>query len=261
MRKVQSWILIGVIALFVVGFRAGKMKNIAKIETTSEATSLAAYAGILGPVSGALTGTVTYAGVAPAVQKLQVTKDVQVCGKEPHYDESLIVANNKGIKNVVVLIISPPKGKDLKSLGMNFELHQTGCVFLPHVQIVPVGVPLKIFNNDGILHNFHTYSQKNPPINVAQPKFKKVIEKTFTAAEVVSVKCDVHGWMSGYIVVVDHSYYAITDANGQFRITEVPAGNYQVEFWHEKLGKIRKEIKVTAGAEIKLDLVYPAAGK
>jgi plastocyanin len=239
MYRVHSWVLVGTITLFAVGFCAG--------ETVAE--------------SGTLAGTVTYSGTVPAAKELQISKDQEICGKEPHYDESLIVAASKGIKNVVVSIANISKGGDLKSLGTDFSLRQTGCVFSPHVQLVPVGVPLKVFNNDGILHNIHTYSERNPSFNVAQPKFLKKIERTFNAAERVSMKCDVHGWMNAFIVVVDHPYHAVTDANGQYTITGVPAGSYQVEFWHEKLGKNLQEAKVAAGAETRLNFVFPAAKK
>lgn len=239
MYRARSWILVGMITLFAVGFCAG--------EAVSE--------------SGALTGTVTYSGTVPAAKELQVSKDKEVCGKEPHYDESLIVAANKGLKNVVVSITNISKGGDLKSLGTDFPLHQTGCVFSPHVQLVPVGVPIKIFNNDGILHNIHTYSKQNPSFNVAQPKFLKKIERTFNAAERVSMKCDVHGWMNAFVMVVDHPYHAVTDANGRYTITGVPAGSYQVEFWHENLGKHVQEAKIVTGAENRLDLVFPTAKK
>jgi len=235
MRRVYSW---GLIGLFAIGFWTG--------ETAAE--------------GGTIIGTVTYLGEAPAAVKLKISKDQAVCGKEPHYDQRLIVSSDQGIQNVVVSVANI-SGGDLKSLGTDFSLNQKGCIFSPRIQLLPAGVPIKVYNNDGILHNIHTHSEKNPAINVAQPKFRKKIEKSFKSAERITVKCDVHGWMDAFIVVVDHPYHAITGGTGQYVIQGVPAGKYQIEFWHEKLGKQVKEVEVAAGAETTLDLVYQAAKK
>jgi plastocyanin len=189
---------------------------------------------------------------------LEVTKDVAVCGKEGHVDESLVVGANKGIQNVVVSIKGVKAGKALEALGASFVLDQKVCVYRPHVLVVPINKPVKILNSDGILHNIHTYGKKNPPKNIAQPKFKKELTETFAQPEAIPVKCDVHGWMSAWIVAVDHPYYAVTDANGKFTIAEVPAGTYTVEFWQEKLGTQTKQVTVAASGAATADFAYPA---
>jgi plastocyanin len=217
-----------------------------------------AYTAFTVVAGGTVSGAVTYAGTAPAPAKLQVTKDVAVCGKEGHVDESLVVGANKGIKDVVVSIKGVKQGKSMDALGASFVLDQKVCVYRPHVVLVPVNKPLKILNSDGILHNIHTYGKKNPAKNIAQPKFKKEITETFAQPEVIPVKCDVHGWMSAWIVVVDHPYYAVTDADGKFTIADVPAGTYTVEYWQEKLGTQTKQVTVAATGTAAADLVFPA---
>jgi plastocyanin len=172
----------------------------------------------------------------------------------------LILSGDKEVKNVVVSITNISEG-DLGSLGTDFSLDQNGCIFSPHVQLLPVGVPIKIYNNDGILHNVHTQSEKNRAFNVAQPKFRKKVVKKFDAAERIRVKCDVHGWMQAFIVVIDHPFHAITGESGGYVIQGIPAGKYEIEFWHETLGNQVKEVEVAAGTETKLDLVYQADEK
>jgi hypothetical protein len=124
--------------------------------------------------------------------------------------------------------------------------------------LLPANKTLQILNSDGIMHNIHSFSTKNTPVNLPQPKFKKKLEKAFATAENISVKCDVHGWMSAWIMVVDHPYHAVTDANGKFTITEVPPGTYTVEFWQEALGKQTAQVTVAVGAAATLDFKYPA---
>jgi plastocyanin len=253
MRKFYSLLLLGVMMVFVFGFANNDGKNANTPAAASNYTTVPVVAG------GTVSGTITYAGTAAAPKKLEVTKDVAVCGKEGHVDESLVVGANKGIQNVVVSIKGIKQGKGMDALGASFVLDQKVCAYRPHVLVVPINKPVKILNSDGILHNIHTYGKKNPPKNIAQPKFKKELTETFAQPEAVPVKCDVHGWMSAWIVAVDHPYYAVTDATGKFTIADVPAGTYTVEFWQEKLGVQTKQITVAASGATTADFAYPAA--
>jgi len=198
---------------------------------------------------GTVVGEVKYQGTPPAPEMLKVTKNTEVCGKEKTSPQ-LVVGPDKGIQWAVVSLAgakgSPPKPAKKPALD------QKGCEFQPHVLLVPAGAEVDILNSDGILHNIHTFSTANPPFNISQPKFKKVITAKFDKPEIVKVKCDVHGWMSGWIVVMDHPWYAVTDGKGAFKLENVPAGKHKVEVWHETLGKVTKEVEVKAGAEVKV---------
>ncbi len=260
MRKFYSLLLFGVMAVFVFGFASFDGKNEKTPEAKSDTPVAApAYAEIMVVAGGSVSGTVTYSGTAAAPKKLEVTKDVAICGKEGHVDESLVVGANKGIKDVVVSIKGVKQGKSMDALGASFVLDQKVCAYRPHVLVVPVKKPVEILNSDGILHNIHTYSKKNPAKNIAQPKFKKKLTETFAHPEAIAVKCDVHGWMSAWIVVVDHPYHAVTDANGKFTIADVPAGTYTVEYWQEKLGTQTKQVTVAASGKATADCAFPAA--
>ena len=208
--------------------------------------------------AGDIVGKVKYAGTAPTPAKIQVTKDQAVCGKAEHSDESLLVGADKGIKNVVVNINDPKDGKKYTPPTGKPSLDQNGCKFVPHVDIVPAGQEVTIVNSDGILHNIHTFPKANTPFNKAQPKFKKEMPATFEKPDVIQIKCDVHSWMAGWIVVAGHAYYALTDASGNFKIAGVPAGTYTIDYWQEKLGKQSKSVTVPATGSVTADFEYPA---
>lgn len=205
------------------------------------------------PVSGGgtISGEVKYAGNPPAPKKLEITKDTGVCGEEKT-SQDLIVGGNKGIKNAVVYIAGIAKGKPMDN--KEAVLDQKGCEYHPHVQIVTAGAPIRILNSDGILHAIHTHSKVNAHIKRAQPKFQKEMVTKIEKAEIVPVKCDVYGWMSAVLVVADHPYYAITDENGAFRLTDVPTGTYHLKIWHETLGELTKQVTVTAGGDAKVSV-------
>ena len=198
---------------------------------------------------GSISGTITFTGDAPEVKPVEVTKDTKVCAQTQKYDESLVVGENKGIKNAVVSISNISNGKDF---GEAMVLDQKECVYTPHIVLTPAGSELEILNNDGILHNIHTYSEANPAFNQAQPKFKKKLKKKFDQPEVVRVECDAHGWMKGWIVVMEHPYYAVTDGEGKFSLGDVPAGEYEVKIWHETLGETMQKVTVEAGGDASL---------
>jgi len=201
--------------------------------------------------TGSLSGRITFAGTAPAAKKIEPTKDIEVCGNHPIFDEALMVGPDKGVKNVVVIVEGAKGGK---FPSQKATLDQKGCVYSPHVVVVPTTGELDILNSDGVLHNIHSYSTLNPPFNVAQPKFKKVVTEKFTKAEIIKATCDAHNWMQGWIVATDHPFVAATDEVGRFTIKDIPPGHYRVEIWHETLGKQVKDVSIRAKEDTKLNL-------
>lgn len=211
--------------------------------------------------SGSIHGKVIFEGNAPTPQKLMVVKDTEICGLEDQFDERLIISQNKGILNSVVYLSGVAGGKPLSTLGNEFVLDQTGCRYQPHLLIIPVNTPLQILNDDNILHNFHTFSKKNRPVNLAQPKTQKKMEVTFRRPEIVPVRCDLHGWMSGWIVVVDHPYYTITDADGNFSLSDIPPGTYTLHCWQEMLGDQTAQVDIEPGKTTSLNFTYNQASR
>jgi plastocyanin len=213
--------------------------------------------GALPALAGNIVGKVTYGGAPPPQKPITVTKDKEVCGKENHADESLVVAADKGIANVVVYIKDAPNAPKMALPAKNPELDQRSCKFHPHVQIIPAGATMDVLNNDGILHNLHTYPKNNTPVNQAQPKFKKVMPIKFDKPDTVRLSCDVHTWMNGWLVVAPHAWYTLTGPDGSFKMENVAPGNYTVSYWQETLGVQTAQVTVPASGDVKADLTFP----
>ncbi len=202
---------------------------------------------LLAAGGGSISGKVVLVGDAPQAKKIEITKDKEKCGSEKVAEE-LVVSPDRGVKNAVVSIAGVKAANPAAA-----TLDQKGCSFNPRVLIAAAGKPVDILNSDGILHNVHTYSSKNPPINKAQPAFKKKMTETFGQAEIIKITCDAHSWMVGWIVVTDQAA-AATGGAGSFKLTDIPAGTHTLEIWHETLGKVTKQVSVKAGEETKVTI-------
>jgi plastocyanin len=216
--------------------------------------SLAAVPALAGNV----VGKVTYAGTAPAPKPIPITKDKEVCSREPHVDETLVVAADKGLANVVVYIKDAPNAPKMAVPAKAPELDQKSCKFHPHIQIIAAGSTLDVLNNDGILHNIHTYPKNNPPINQAQPKFKTKMPIKFDKPDTIRLSCDVHTWMNGWLIVAPNAWYTVSAPDGTFKIENVAPGTYTVSFWQETLGTQTAQVTVAASGDAKADLTFPA---
>ena len=134
---------------------------------------------------------------------------------------------------------------------------QKGCHYVPHVQGVQVGQPLQIVNSDSTLHNVHGMPKQSKEFNLGMPIQGMKLDRKFDKPEVmVKFKCDVHPWMNAYVGVLDHPFFAVSGADGQYEIKDLPAGTYTVEAWHEKFGVQTQEITVTDAAAGSADFSF-----
>lgn len=211
----------------------------------------AAAAFALSGAAGAATvnGTVTYDGKVPNLKPLAMDAD-PVCAskhKAPVPSQMLELGSGNTMGNILVRVVSGlPAGKTYPPPKDPAVMDQNGCIYEPHVFAIQQGQSLKVLNSDGILHNVHALPKTNRPFNMAMPPNRKEADHLFDKAEdVFPIKCDVHPWMTAYTTIVEHPFFAVTKADGKFTISNLPAGTYEIEAWHEKLGK--KTEKVTVG--------------
>ncbi len=222
--------------------------------------------------AGNITGTVTYEGDAPARPILTIKTQEQHCidATKGAKSEALVVSKGKGIQNVV--IYARVRGQqELKMPKENPKVDQKGCRYLPHVLVVPVGATVDITSGDPVAHNVHSHAAKNEAPNIQIAQKGTVYPYTITKAEAIKLTCDIHAWMSGYIVAVSSNYYTVTgqkddkdnwihpDAyeksadTGKYSIKDVPAGRARVIAWHETLGSANKTVEVPASGDISVD--------
>ncbi len=196
-----------------------------------------------GPASaGSIKGAVLYNGPSVSPKSLPVTIDQYVCGSQKPGEE-LVVSAKRGIRNAVVSLQTPPPGAKWEGAPKPVAMDQLGCVYVPRVVVVPVGGTVDFLNTDRLLHNLHSVSKENVPFNRTQPK-GRTVSMTFTKPEIVRIDCDLHSWMRAWVVVAAHPFYAVTGAEGEFTLDNVPPGRHTLQIWQESLGTVTREVVV-----------------
>lgn len=221
-----------------------------KNETTSHSSDSSDAPVISGGEPTTLNGKVTFDGKAPKAKPIKMSAD-PVCLKANKTNaatsENLVVNESGGLANVFVYVKGNFEAPPASSLSP-VELDQDGCRYTPHVVGIQTGQTLRIKNSDPTLHNVNAQAKSNSGFNVGMATKGQTVDKSFSKPEVVKFKCDVHGWMSAYVGVVKHPYFAVTDETGAFTIANVPAGDYTLVLWHEKLGEKEQPVTVAASA-------------
>ncbi len=130
------------------------------------------------------------------------------------------------------------------------EVDNESCAFEPHVSIGHVGGKVAAKNSDPVLHNINAKPQQQRGFNISQPKQGMTTKRTFNQREVmVRVECDVHGWMSAYVGVLDNPYFATTGDQGGFTI----------EAWHERYGTQTQQVTVGQGETKTVEFTFNVA--
>jgi hypothetical protein len=179
---------------------------------------------------GVVAGRVVFAGEPPRLAPLPVRKNSDVCGEEKPA-EALVVGPGGGVRHAVVYLEGVERGKRPADL----TLDNAKCLFVPHVAVMAVGGKARIRNADPILHNTHGFEGRQTVFNIALPTRDQVVDITGRLRKpgVIEVLCDAHTHMRAWIVVRDNPYVVVTDAEGRFRLTDVPPGRYRLVAWHE----------------------------
>jgi hypothetical protein len=211
----------------------------------SLATAAAAQNYAVVPVrnGGTIHGTVTWSGALPRPVVLPITKDTAVCDPESAKMrdlERLIVGPSGGVANTVVFIKNISSGKAWDLPEPRRFLDQKHCRYVPHILLVPESTSVQMKSSDATLHTIHMAGAAT--YNLPFPTVSQVVSRNMPTPGLINIQCNGgHPWMNGEMFVVSHPYYAVTDENGEFELTDIPPGEYQLMAWHEGWQLLRKE--------------------
>jgi hypothetical protein len=211
---------------------------------------------------GKITGTVKLDGAAPHMKGIDMSKD-PYCSKahasDPAHLEQVVAGANGGLANVVLYLSEGYSGSPTTSTTVPV-FDQKNCMYTPHVLALDVSQTFKVTTSDQTTHNIHPLPNAmtgNIPWNQSQPPGAAPVEKSWKAAEVIPVQCNIHPWMHGWFVVVKGPY-ATTDGDGKYTINNVPPGSYTVTAWQEQYSTTTQKVTVASGASATADFTFKA---
>lgn len=240
----------------------------------AEAAAPVAAAGPAGKSGGTATpggsvvmGTVVLTGSPPAEKAITPITADPLCSKlytAPPMTRNYVTGAGGGLANVFVYVKTGLEGKTFPVPTEPALVDQVGCLYVPYVVGAMAGQTVNIRNSDPLMHNvnFASSTAGNKVFNFVQATKGQVNPQQFAKPEVlVKLQCNVHPWMFGYVGVVGHPYYAVTDADGKFKLPPgLPAGDYVLEFVHLKTGRVQVPVKTgpEGGATVSTTMAVPA---
>ena len=191
---------------------------------------------------GSIRGRVELRRVAPPVERRPTVADL---GSPASRDVS------DRLKSVVYLE-SAPRGAFEQTEGGHAVMDQHNETFVPHVLAITTGTTVDFPNSDRIYHNVFSLS-KTKSFDLGRYAAGHARSVTFDRPGIVRVFCDIHSHMNAFILVFSHPFFAITDAEGRYRIENVPPGSYRMIAWNEGVSSEPKPIVVPDGGVAELD--------
>jgi hypothetical protein len=218
-----------------------------------------AVAGLLSALQLAsaadITGKITLKGTPPPEKDIPLDPTCGQLHKEKFTTRFYVVGADKGLGDVFVYLKDAKAGGEAPAKGG--LLDQKGCEYTPYVSGIQTKQKLMVRNSDPVMHNIHPIPvvAGNKEVNKAQMMKSPDLEFSFDNPEIMlRFKCDVHPWMFAYVSVVDHPYFAVTDKDGNFKIANVPAGEYTVEAIHRKAGTQTAKVKAGDKADFAFEV-------
>ena len=170
------------------------------------------------------------------------------------------ISPDGGLKDVVITLQHVEAGKPFNKEPI--LITSENCKFFPDVNVIRQGETFKIDNLDAVMHNSQVYQKERGKIllNIPIPaeevsdgvvKFKKHYK-------IMQMICGMHEFMQTWGYRIQNPYYFITNLDGNFKIWDIPPGEYVVNAWHYLMKSQQRKIKIVAGETIDLKFVFDA---
>lgn len=199
-----------------------------------------------------VTGSVRFAGRPPLRRPIAPIARTAGClehGDPPRTED--VVVTDGALRDVVVLLRRVPAGVEVPALASadDARMDQAGCVFVPHVVALRTGARLEVANSDAVAHNVRLVSDRNPTVNRTIGPGGAPIALELPRPDRARLACDLHPWMSAWVVSVDHPWFAVTGVDGTFVLPDLPpdptpggsSARLEVLAWHPVLGELVTE--------------------
>ena len=212
--------------------------------------------------AGRLAGSIKYSGPELDIPKVLVTKDSAICGEGFREPQSIRVADDGSLADVVLQIRGITRGKAWDPVFDEARIYQIDCSFQPYVQIIRDTADVYVVNFDPILHNIHAYEvyegTRRSTFNFSQPNAGQEdrIPLRLRRGHLLTIDCNAHNWMASWLYTSSNPYLTVTSTDGRFELPDIPPGQYQLAVWHPMLGEKLLNLNVEEGADLRFNLVW-----
>jgi hypothetical protein len=208
---------------------------------------------------GAVVGVVTFKGTPPPPKPITPDSDPNCDGMDLE-DQPVLVHDGK-LANVLVRVQGEIAGQAKPAPDAMVVVDQNRCTYKPRVQGAVIGQPLVLMNSDSTLHNVRGMAGTKQLFNVTQPPLRTKEAMPPTDAQIIHLKCDIHPWMSAWVVMSPNTFFTTTEEDGAFTLEGLPPGTYTLEAWHETLGTRTTQVTVKEGEKTPASFEFVAAAK
>jgi plastocyanin len=226
--------------------------------------ALSASAGQRAPsAGGSIEGRVRLTAPPPGNPIIRMGMDprcAEAVRGQRIVQDAVVTSADGGLANAFVYLAGsfpdapPPAG--------TVTIDQQRCMFRPRVVGARVGQTIEFRNSDPTLHDVHGLSKGANEFNIGQPIKGMVYRYELKREEVMlHIACDVHRWMTAFVGVVDHPYFAVSGNSGTFTIDAIPAGHHTIRAWHERYGTLTQSVDVTPGNTSVVEFIYTGSEK
>jgi len=150
-------------------------------------------------------------------------------------------------KGISVVYVEAIPGKTFPAPEKPLQMDQKSLLFQPHILIGSAGSTVEFLNSDKVAHNIfwpNVSGNKKLSHNLGTWPTGEKRSFKFETPGIVPLLCNVHAEMSGYLIVTPTPYYTETDADGSFKISNIPDGSYTLTAWHEGFKNQSKPVTV-----------------
>ena len=207
--------------------------------------------------AGAVRGTVAFRGTPPANPKLAVGGNPECAAQHSgEVRDPIVLVKDGRLQNAFVYVKSGLEKHVFAIPTAVVRIANRGCLYQPRVSGAQVHQVVEFANEDPNDHNVHGYSSSGPFNRWLRGRGTSTSLKLRAPELMVKLRCDIHPWMTGWIGVLPHPFFAVTGEDGGFRFDGLPPGDYEIAVWHERLGEKTARITLSAKGDVVVDYAF-----
>lgn len=191
--------------------------------------SVPTYRMVPGGRVGSVSGTVRWRGEVPPAAEVTVRAHTEACGASRQV-ASVRLGPQSGVVGAVITLEGIREGR--LPLGGEVRFAFSGCELAPAVAATSIGASLRFVNDEDLLHNVRLSTGSETWLDVGLPERGRSTAATARVGLHRITDDAAHPWIESWLVVAEHPYVVVTDAEGRFHLPRVPIGSYQIRLWH-----------------------------